>query len=210
MRPSQLDDHYTQGKVETLKPYFARVYRWDSTSAIPSNVYKLSAVVRAMIRQKKIIMPSLSNENGSDALVTSTSSNEIASRAPTTVPRLIQSPSSVADVSHPSECETNKATRESKCRRVTVMKGEAIATTTSILRHGGQWAFLSGDEVHVLGGVPAWETAVQEKKASSFTDERMKEGVARSLVSSIERHLSQEIFISALGRHFRLGYKNGI
>ena len=210
VRPSQLHKHYTQDIVDTLKPYFAKVYRWDSTSAIPSNVCELSAVVRAMLRQKKIIMPSPSNENGSDALVTSTSSNEIASRAPTAAPRLLQSPSSVADVSHPSECETNEATRESKRRRVTVIKGETIATTTSILRNGGQWAFLSGDEVHVLGGVPAWETAVQEKKASSFTDERMKEKVARSLVSSIEPHLSQEIFMSALGHQFGLGYENGI
>ena len=38
----------------------------------------------------------------------------------------------------------------------------------------------------------------------------MKEGVARSLVSSIEPRLSPEIFISALGRQFRLGYENGI
>ena len=210
VRPCQLHKYYTQGIVDTLKPHFARVYRWDSTSAIPSNVSELSAVVRAMVRQNKIIMPSPSNENGSDALVTSTSSNEIASRAPTVAPRLLQSPSSVADVSHTSECETNKATRESKRRRVTVIQGEAIATTTSMLRDGGQWAFLSGDEAHVLGGVPAWENAVQEKKASSFTDERMKEKVARSLVSSIEPHLSQEIFMSALGHQFGLGYENGI
>ena len=30
VRPCQLHKYYTQGIVDTLKPHFARVYRWDS------------------------------------------------------------------------------------------------------------------------------------------------------------------------------------